>query len=97
MVVLAKKHYTDALELAKEETFSCHPYCLGLATNHSLLLYDILGECELGLEVAHSSFNEAVSELDHSCCHDEGREVMLQLSVLYGTSCVRWRRQMGQG
>jgi hypothetical protein len=89
LLTQAETCYSTAMQLARQNLFPCHPYRLDLAINYSILLCES-GQKDRGLQLLRSSFDEALAELDHSCCHDEIREVTLQLSVLYG-SCNRLR------
>lgn len=60
---LALESYEAASDIAKKLT-ETSPIRLGLALNHSVCLYEIMGQRSDAITVAHAAFNDAIQKLD---------------------------------
>ena len=61
----AKQAYEDATNMARNSLSSTHPMKLGLALNHSVFCYEILGSPEQACKMARNAFDEAIADLDN--------------------------------
>ena len=61
---VAKSHCQAATEVAGTELAPTHPIRLGLALNFSVFYYEILNSPDKACQMAKTSFDEAIAELD---------------------------------
>merc|ERR1711908_211080 len=64
MVDDSQKAYQDAFEISKSKMQPTHPIRLGLALNFSVFYYEILNSPDKACQMAKTSFDEAIAELD---------------------------------
>merc|ERR1711908_95120 len=60
----SQKAYQDAFEISKGQMQPTHPIRLGLALNFSVFYYEILNSPDKACQLAKSSFDDAIAELD---------------------------------
>ncbi|MES1915897.1 MAG: hypothetical protein MHM6MM_007780 [Cercozoa sp. M6MM] len=60
----AKKHYQQALDMAKSNLHETHPTRLGLALNYSVCYFEILNDADKACALAREAFEEAIQKLD---------------------------------
>merc|ERR1712132_14026 len=60
----SQKAYQDAFEISKSKMQPTHPTRLGLALNFSVFYYEILNSPDKACQMAKTSFDEAIAELD---------------------------------
>ena len=77
----AKASYENAMDIAKEQLTKANPAYLGLALNYSVFLYEIIGQKQEAINLADTSFKEAVDLLDE-LGEDEYSEATLILQLL---------------
>lgn len=76
----AKQAYDDANTVAKETLSPTHPCKLGLSLNQSVFFYEIMQNPERALQIARTSFDEAIADLDQ--VEGDGKETTLIMQLI---------------
>lgn len=84
-----RNFYHQALEIAKNELPPASPLVLGVILNYSVFLYEIMNRSGEAIELASTTFQETVDQLDS--LSDKTREESIMILRLLKDNYNRWK------
>lgn len=91
----AKLAYDESYQMVNKELAVTHPVRLGLALSWSVFQYEVLGNKDEAIKLAHHTFDEAIAELDN-VSEDSYKDSTLILQLLRD-NLTQWTPDQEQG